>query len=145
MGLSELELLEVSPLVLAYLGDAVWDLYVRYDLVTASGVMGTVKQLHKLASLTVCADAQARMVGRLDFMLTPEERDLVRRARNTRPGHTPRSAGDREYRYSTGFEALLGYLFLAGKLDRLSEILHAAKELCVETQESHMEASCIDR
>lgn len=112
-----------SPLVLAYIGDAVYELAVRTRLVDESDA--PVNTLHRRAAAEVRASTQAQKVEALDSLLTDAEREIVRRARNTK-STVPRSASVFEYRYSTAFEALLGYLFLAGDMDRLVYILEQA-------------------
>lgn len=109
-----------SPLVLAYVGDAVFELAVRTYLATHS--RARVNELHQQAKDKVRASAQAEALGDIEELLTDEERDIVRRARNTKV-HVPKSASLYEYRYSTAFEALLGHLFLAGRLERLVYLL----------------------
>lgn len=119
----------VSPLVLAYVGDAVWELYVRSQLVAEWGTDSRVNELHGLAKQAVNAESQSAMVHALMEYLDDEERDVVRRGRNVRPGHVPRTSGPANYRYATGFEALLGFLYLAGRTKRLGEVLACAKRL----------------
>lgn len=112
-----------SPLVLAYVGDAVHELAVRTHLALQGDAL--VRSLHERAAAQVQAGAQAKVLQKLEPQLTDEERDLIRRARNTK-AQVPRSATVFEYRYSTAFEALLGHLFLTGAWDRLLVILEAA-------------------
>ncbi|MCR4426420.1 MAG: ribonuclease III [Firmicutes bacterium] len=130
MPLSEGAIAELSPLVLAYVGDAVWELFIRSTLVEEKGTNTHVSALHRFAAARVNADTQAKLTNALLARLTPEEQDVVRRGRNTRPGHSARSTGPGEYRLSTGFEALLGHMFLSGRTERLDEILKAALDLC---------------
>ena len=120
---------EVSPLVLAYVGDAVWELFVRSRLVAEGGTDSRVNELHDMAKRAVNAESQAAMVHALMEHLDDEERDVVRRGRNVRPGHVPRTSGPADYRYATGFEALLGFMYLAGRTERLGEVLTCAKRL----------------
>lgn len=110
----------LSPLVLAYIGDAVYELCVRTALAASGG--GNVRELHRRAVGVVRAEAQAESLRRLDGFLTEEEEAIVRRGRNAKSGMSPRHASVLEYRHSTGFEALLGFLFLRSELDRLKEI-----------------------
>lgn len=127
---------EADPplLSLAYLGDAIYDAYVRARLVGADG--GRPGKLHDGAVARVRAAAQARVLDRLEPHLTDAERDIIRRARNAKPGHVPRGAKVAEYHRSTAFEALLGYLLWAGQADRLGQVLAeawvAADELAEE-------------
>ncbi|MCL6547392.1 MAG: ribonuclease III [Alicyclobacillus sp.] len=118
---------ELSPLALAFIGDAVWELYIR-DRVIASGVRRP-RELHRLATRYVSAQAQARLVERLAEDLTPEERDWLRRGRNAKPGHGHRGGDVLVYRHSTGFETLLGYLYGSGQAERLHDICQRAAEL----------------
>lgn len=115
---------QLNPLLLAFIGDAVCDLQVRLALL-AGGHLGN-RGLHEAAVDYVRASAQAAAVRRLWDRLTPDEQGIVRRARNARPGHMPRNADPGEYHLATGFEALLGYLFLSGRELRLKEILRLA-------------------
>lgn len=111
----------VPMLSLAYLGDAVYEAYVRARLVTDEG--GRPRRLHEGAVARVRAAAQARVLDKLEPQLTDVERDLLRRARNARPGHMPRSVKAADYHRSTAFEALLGHLLLAGDTERLGWVL----------------------
>jgi len=115
---------ELSPLVLAYIGDAVYELLVRQCLVG----MGPDKmhRIHKEAVRYVRAETQAKILHVLEERLDPKERDIVRRGRNAKSGHTPKSASVIDYRYSTGFESLVGYLYLTGNEKRLREIIDLA-------------------
>lgn len=111
---------ELPPLVLAYVGDAVFELYVRLHLVNEGIVK--VDKLHHRASSWVKAVAQANFLHQLEDLLTEEEKNIVRRGRNTK-SHVPKNVGVSEYRLSTGFEALVGYLFLSEEETRLEEII----------------------
>lgn len=110
----------LNPLVLAYVGDSVYDTFVRTLLV--SGGHGQVAKLHKMSIEFVKAKAQADILGEINELLTPEEQDVVRRGRNTKSSTIPKNAYIRDYRYATGFEALIGFLYLTGQIDRLMEI-----------------------
>ncbi|MGI6149110.1 MAG: Mini-ribonuclease 3 [Firmicutes bacterium] len=117
---------QLSPLVLAYVGDAVFELYVRTHL---AGQKGRLNELHKAAVHYVQAKSQAEIIHQWEPLLTEEEKGVVKRGRNTR-STPPRSAAVADYRYSTGFEALLGYLYLSGQKERLLELLsHVQIEL----------------
>lgn len=109
----------LSPLVLAYVGDAVYELFIRTRLAALSP---KVHELHGAAVKYVQASGQAALVQAWDPILTDRERDVVRRGRNAKGG-VPRHADTMEYRYSTGFEALLGYLYLDGQGERLVKLL----------------------
>jgi ribonuclease-3 family protein len=97
-----------APLVLAYLGDAVFSLYVRERLAAAE--RGKVRVLNDVCAQIVCASAQAQALDGIFPLLTPQEATIVRRGRNTKSS-APKSATMREYRQSTGFECLLGWLY----------------------------------
>ena len=112
---------DLPALVLAYVGDAVYELAVRSLLVAEGSVK--VRRLHQEAVGYVNASAQAEALRILEGCLTEEEAAVVRRGRNTKSAHTPRNAGVIDYRHSTALECLIGYLFLNGNGQRLEEIL----------------------
>ena len=111
---------ELSPLVLAYVGDAVFELYIRTKLASYPAKM---HKLHKNAVKYVQASSQAAIILAWEPDLTEEEKEVVRRGRNAKGG-VPRHGDVAEYRYSTGMEALLGYLYLNGQVERLLELLN---------------------
>ena len=110
----------MNPLVLAYIGDTIYDLLVRSYLIMTNTV--TVHNLHNQAIHFVNASAQAHTLEDIFEGLTDEEKTIVRRGRNAKSATVPKNADIGEYRYATGFEALLGYLYLTGHTDRLMEI-----------------------
>lgn len=114
---------QLSPLVLAYVGDAVYELYIRTRLLPQ---ISKVHDLHQAAVKYVQATAQAEQLQAWESDLTDQEKDIVRRGRNAKGG-VPRHTDMVEYRYSTGFEALVGYLYLSGKSQRLGELLATIK------------------
>ncbi|MEW5954208.1 MAG: ribonuclease III domain-containing protein [Bacillota bacterium] len=118
---------EPSPLVLAYIGDAVYELAVRRYLVGKGLVK--VNDLHREAVRYVRADTQAMLLRVMEHKLTDDESRIARRGRNAKSGHAPRGAGVVNYRQSTGFESLVGYLYLRGEEERLREILEQAFQL----------------
>ncbi|MFC4765969.1 Mini-ribonuclease 3 [Effusibacillus consociatus] len=117
---------EMPALALAYLGDAVWELFVRQHLLA----MGELRphRLQKASVHYVKAKSQADIIHFLSKDLTEEEAGVVRRGRNAKSGTVPKNADVIDYRHSTGFESLLGYLFLRGDHDRLRELAAAAIE-----------------
>jgi len=115
---------ELGPLQLAWLGDAVWELHQR---LRRCRTPARSHALHGQVVATVRADAQARALGRLDGLLNQRERDLVRRGRN-RAGRGPRQGDAAAYGLATGFEALLGWLFLHDP-PRLVELLDHLEEI----------------
>lgn len=111
----------LPPLQLAYIGDAVYALLVRRLLVEKGG---RLKDIHSRCTALVRASAQAEMLDRIAPLLTEEETQIVRKGRNAHAKHAaPRSATATEYAYSTAFEALIGYLHLEGREDRMLELL----------------------
>ncbi|MEN6414662.1 MAG: ribonuclease III domain-containing protein [Veillonellales bacterium] len=114
---------QLHPLVLAYIGDAYFTLFVRTRLLAYE--QSKVRVLHTYDATIVSASMQAVAYRQLAETLTPEELAVVRRGRNAK-STVPKSATVSEYRYSTGFEALLGYLFLGGQQQRLSELAERA-------------------
>ncbi len=124
---------ELPALVLAYVGDAVYELVVRSHL-AGSGLISTGR-LHAEAVKYVNAGAQARAIKALEGRLNAEEAAVVRRGRNAKPAHTPRGSGVMQYRHSTALESLFGYLYLKGDTARLSEIIAAVMETVAEGHE----------
>lgn len=111
-----------GSLELAYLGDTVYDLYVRRRLVARGGRM---KQLNAMAAAQVCAHAQACAFDRVEGALNEEEAAVARRARNAKL-HPPRHADPAEYQRASALEALVGYLYIMGRAKRLDEIMRLA-------------------
>jgi len=108
---------QLNPLVLAYVGDAAFEVYTRMWLVTNG--CERIDQLHKRAVAHVQATAQAKAARLLLSELEPDEADIFRRGKNTKPIRLPKSATLAEYRFSTGLEAVVGYLKLVGRVDRM--------------------------
>ena len=112
---------QMSPLVWAYIGDSVYEQYIRDYLVT-----NTKYKPHKLhieATKFVKAAAQSKILEQLEKNLTEEEKEVVRRTRNTKNHHLPKNSNVQEYMYATAFEGLIGYLHLTKQNERLKEIL----------------------
>ena len=108
----------VSPLNLAFVGDAVFELLVRQRLVANANRPNA--ELHKLSVEQVCASAQAAALDRIWPMLTEREQAVFRRGRNA---HTSRTGGD--YHKATGLEALFGYLYFQGESERIRALFDA--------------------
>ena len=123
--ISEVKLM--PPLVWAYIGDAVYELYIRTELVNNSKM--NPHKLHVEAIKYVKAQAQAEILEELQDFLSDEEKDIVRRGRNAENHHLPKNANVADYSHATAFEALIGYLYLTKQDDRLSEILNKIKDL----------------
>ncbi len=121
-----MDVMNLQPLVLAYIGDAVYEVYIRTMLVVNN--KSNVNMLHKMSVKYVKAKSQADIVHRLNDRLTADEQDIIRRGRNAKSATVPKHADVTDYRYSTGFEALIGYLYLTNNYGRLMEILRLAVE-----------------
>lgn len=117
----ETEVNLLSPLTWAYVGDTIYELYIRTNLVNKTKLKP--HKLHIESIKYVKAKAQADILKRLMDDLTEEEKEIVRRARNAENHHLPKNADPEDYMYSTAFEGLVGYLYLSKKDERLKEIL----------------------
>lgn len=124
LGFPEIEPGQIPPLNLAYIGDTIYDLYVRSKLVATKNE--TVHQLHLLSAKLVCAQGQAAAFFRIEGMLTEEEKGEYRRGRNAHSGTVPKNATVGDYRVATGLEALLGYLYFQGADERIDQLLQEA-------------------
>jgi len=111
----------MSPLTWAYIGDCVYELYIRTKLVNETNLKP--HNLHVEAIKYVKAKAQAELLEKIMDKLTEEEQDIVRRTRNTQNHHLPKNSNVTEYMYATAFEGLIGYLYLTKQDERLKEIL----------------------
>ena len=120
----EVDIHTYSPLALAYIGDGVFDLVVRTVIVGKGNTKPN--QLHLRASQIVKAQTQAQMVEALEDVLSEEERDVYRRGRNAKSQSTAKNASLADYRKATGFEALVGYLYLTDRFQRVVELTKIA-------------------
>lgn len=112
----------MSPLTWAYVGDGVFELFIRTHLVNTTRLKPHM--LHIEAIKYVKAEAQGKILNKIQEQLTAEEKNIVRRGRNAENHHLPKNATVEEYSYSTAFEALIGYLYLTKQDKRLNEILN---------------------
>ena len=112
----------MSPLTWAYVGDCVYELFIRTHLINTTNLKP--HKLHIEAIKYVKANAQAEILNRIYDELTDDEKDIVRRGRNTENHHLPKNSNVQEYMYATAFEALIGYLYLTKQNERLSEVLN---------------------
>ncbi len=112
----------LSPVTLAFVGDAVYSLYVRSRL-TLSTDFGT-GTLQKLTSAEVSAHGQSELLEKIMLKFTQEEEAVFKRGRNAKKATKSKSASVAEYNRSTGFEAVLGYLYLTGQYQRIGELLN---------------------
>ena len=119
--MEELQENQISPLVWAYIGDSVYEQYIRNYLVTNTKYKP--HKLHVESTKFVKAGEQAKILELLEKDLSEEEKDIVRRTRNTKNHHLPKNSNVQEYMYATAFEGLIGYLHLSKNTNRLNEIL----------------------
>jgi ribonuclease-3 family protein len=117
----EIDINLLSPLTWAYVGDAIYELFIRTHLVNNTKLKP--HKLHIESIKYVKAKAQANILKELMDKLSEEEKEIVRRARNAENHHLPKNANPEDYMYSTAFEGLIGYLYLSKKDERLKEIL----------------------
>lgn len=126
--ISQKEINSYSPLTLAYLGDAVFEIIIRTIIVEKKS--GTVKSLHRQSSDLVNAKAQAELISRIMNTLTEQEISIYKRGRNAKSHSVAKNADIHDYRSATGFETLMGYLYLNGEMERLLELIqHGLAEL----------------
>ncbi|MBR0278284.1 MAG: ribonuclease III [Clostridia bacterium] len=112
---------QYSPLVLAYIGDAVYELYVRKMLISKANTQ--VDKLHKSAISIVKAETQCEAFRKIEQELSEEEMSVFKRGRNTKSS-VPKHATVLEYRIATGLEALVGYIYMTGNKDRLDYLMN---------------------
>ena len=119
MEISKVE--AMSPLTWAYVGDSVYEAYIRTYLVETTNLKP--HKLHVKAIKYVKAQAQAEILKKIHDSLTEKEQEIVRRARNTQNHHVAKNADPADYMYATAFEGLIGYLYLSNQKERLDAIL----------------------
>lgn len=117
----ERDIRSYSPLTLAYIGDAVYDVIIRTAVV--EGANRPAGELHRITVKYVSAGAQAQIVQALMDSLTEEERAVYRRGKNAKPHTTAKNASHADYMKATGFEAVVGYLYLTDQLHRILELV----------------------
>ena len=115
----------LNPLQLALIGDAVYELFIR-NYILANNVELTAHKIHVKAIGYVKAKSQSTIMHLLEEELTEEESYIFKRGRNTKSATVPKNADVRDYRMATGFEALVGYLYLIGDTERLEFIFNSA-------------------
>ena len=123
----------LSPLTLAFTGDAVFSLFVREMLVCDAN--RPVGKLHKLSVNWVKAESQSKGMRAILPLLTEKETEVFKRGRNAHTSHTPKNQSGCDYHYATGFEALVGYLYLKDETERLSLLLNEVIK-AIEVDES---------
>ena len=122
------DLREVSPLVLAYIGDSVYEVYARCK--SASLGAGSNNKMHNNTVRYVSAEAQALSARILSEELTKTEQDFFRRGKNSNPHAVSKNANHADYMYATGFEALIGYLFLNNEESRMEYLIYKSFDIC---------------
>lgn len=128
----EIDVKMLNSLALAYMGDAVYEMYVRHHLIQTGAVKPHL--LHKQATAFVSAKAQNKVIHSFleSECLTEEELAVVRRGRNAKSGTVPKNTDVQTYRYSTAFEALIGYLYLLKRQQRMEELIHQSIQFIEE-------------
>lgn len=126
-GIGEVDIRTYSPLTLAYIGDGIFDLVIRSVVVGRGNTKAS--QLHQKTSSIVKAKTQAEMIEALESYLTEEETDIYRRGRNAKSPTMAKNATMGDYRKATGFEALMGYLYLQDDFERILELTKRGVEL----------------
>ena len=112
---------QISPVTLAFVGDAVYSLYVREREVLKCD--GKLNELQKHTSAAVSAKGQSALLFKIESMFTEEEEDIFHRGRNAKKSTKSKNASVVDYNRSTGFEAVLGYLYLTGQYDRIAQLI----------------------
>ncbi|GFI30664.1 mini-ribonuclease 3 [Lachnospiraceae bacterium] len=120
-GMKQADIRSYSPLTLAYIGDGIYDLVIRSMMVAKGNAH--VNDLHRRTSKLVKAHAQSELIGLLQPELTEEELAVYRRGRNAKSFTMAKNATVADYRRATGFEALMGYLYLEDQMDRMMELI----------------------
>lgn len=118
----------LNPLVIAFVGDAVYEVFIRTYLVDKNREM-SVHKLHVEAVEFVKAHAQSEFIKNIEQILTEEEMYFFKRGRNSKSGTVPKNADVQEYRYATGFETLIGFLYLTNQEERLNYLLKLVVDL----------------
>ncbi len=120
-----------APLTLAYIGDAVWEIYVRSRIIDEHADM-PVNKLNRHVVKFVKAEGQCNAIHAIEEQLTEDELSTYKRGRNAKSYTTAKNASLRDYRHATGFEALLGYVYLTGDKERLNELMESAYKAVID-------------
>jgi ribonuclease-3 family protein len=120
-GLADVDIRTYSPLSLAYIGDAVYEVIIRTILLHQGNM--AVNKYHRKASRMVNASAQSEIMGILEPILTEEELSVYKRGRNAKSYTSAKHASVLDYRRATGFEALIGYLYLKEDMERIFDLI----------------------
>lgn len=133
LNLKEMNVNSYSPLVLAYIGDGIYELIIRTKIVNMGNVQ--VNKMHKKSAALVKAATQAAMAKELEPELTEAELAVYKRGRNAKSASTAKNATMIDYRMATGLEALFGYLYLNGEIIRLAKLIELGLEKIGEQYE----------
>ena len=117
---------QLSPLVLAYIGDSIYDLVIKTWVIEQGNMQ--VNKLNKKTSSIVKAESQSAMIGAIEPMLSEHEEAVYKRGRNAKSYTSAKNASIGDYRRATGFETLMGYLYLSGQYERMMELVKAGLE-----------------
>lgn len=115
-----------SPLALAYIGDAVYEMFIRTYVMNRGNA--PVNRLHKTSRELVRASTQAKIYHIVESELNEEEKDVLRRGRNAKSISSPKNTDIMLYRHATGLEALIGYLYIKGDIERIKMLIHIGLE-----------------
>lgn len=141
MELKEIHITDYSPLTLAYIGDGIYEIIVRTMIVDEANRQ--VNKIHRAASELVKAESQAAMIFSIMDMLTEEEQTIYKRGRNAKAVTRAKNASMSDYRTATGFEALMGWLYLTGQSDRMMELIkEGIKRFQKSKKEREQQSSC---
>lgn len=124
--LADIDVRSYSPLSLAYIGDSIYDLLIRTIIMSEGNI--PVQKMHKKASALVKAQKQAKMMEKILPLLSEEETAVFRRGRNAKPHTVAKNAAVSDYRRATGFEAVMGYLYLSGNIKRIIDLMKTGLE-----------------
>ena len=124
--IKDVDIRTFSPLALAYIGDSIFDIVIR-SMVVAKGNV-PVSKMHKACSNVVRASAQAEMLAKITELLDEEETEIVKRGRNAKSKTTAKNASMIDYRNATALEALFGYLYIKGDIQRMNELIKIGLE-----------------
>lgn len=130
MKSTEIDPRGLSPVALAFIGDGVFELLVRERLIERGSM--PAHKLHRLAVKKVCASSQASCYDALEAVLSEEESSILKRGRNAHTSRVPKSCTPEEYRKATAIEALFGYLYLKGGMERIAELFKLVDDSITE-------------
>ena len=125
-GMEHVDIRRYSPLALAYIGDGIYDLVIRSMVVGKGNTQAN--QLHRQTSQLVKAQSQSKMIEVIKPVLTEEEMAVYKRGRNAKSPTMAKNATMSDYRRATGFEALMGYLYLENQMERMMELIKKGLE-----------------